>query len=207
MDSDARTRVTALVSTLGGDEGAAPLGVDQGADPSPAEALMSLVYPDLRRLARHYLAGERTDHTLQPTAVVHEAYLRLVDDRRVDWRGKTHFFAVSARAMRRILVDYARARRRAKRGGEHRRVTLVDDARAPRLAGLDMEELLTLEGALERLTELDPRQARVLELRFFGGLTVAEVAEVLGVSKRTVEGDWSHAKVWMQRELERGQGR
>ncbi len=197
MNSDARSQVTALV-TLMGNEG------EPARTTATAEQLMLLVYPNLRRLAQRYLAGERNDHTLQPTAVVHEAYCQLVDEDKVDWQGRTHFFAVSARVMRRVLVDHARARQRAKRGGGRQQVTLVEDRRSGGLGNLDMEQLLTLNAALERLAALDPRQAEILELRYFAGLTVREVAAALGLSKRTVEGDWTHARVWLQRELELG---
>ena len=199
MNSDARSRATELVASVSE-------GGDAGGDSATAEELMLLVYPNLRRLAQSYLAGERVGHTLQPTAVVHEAYCKLVDRAQVDWRGRTHFFAVGARAMRRVLIDHARARKRDKRGGHWQRVTLVDDRRAPRLADLDMDRLLTVNAALERLAELDSRQARIVELRFFAGLTVREVAEELGVSKRTVEDDWAHARAWLQRELDRAEG-
>lgn len=198
MNNDPRSQMTALVTTLGNDN-------KPDRTSATAEKLMLLVYPDLRRLAQKYLAGERVGHTLQPTALVHEAYCKLVDEDKVSWNGRTHFFAVGARVMRRVLVDHARARKRAKRGGDWHQVTLLEDRRWARLAKLGMEELLTLNAALERLAELDPRQAEILELRFFAGLTVREVAEALGVSKRTVEGDWTHAKVWLERELERGE--
>ena len=196
MPSDARSQVTTLVTTMGSESDPAQVS-------ATAEELMLLVYPDLRRLARSYLARERGSHTLQPTALVHEAYCRLVDRDRVSWQGRTHFLAVGARAMRRILVDHARRSKRAKRGGDWQRVTLVEGRRSTGLTEVDMEQLLTLNSALERLAELDPRQAEILELRFFAGLTVQEVAEALGVSKRTVEGDWAHARAWLQRELER----
>lgn len=199
MSHDTRSQVTALVTSL-----------SQGSEPSHdaanAEQLMLLVYPELRRLAGRYLAHERSDHTLQPTAVVHEAYCQLVDEQAIDWQGRTHFFAVGARVMRRILVDHARARGREKRGGDWQRVELKD-ARLPGMAELGREELLSLNTALERLAALDPRQAQILELRFFAGLTVREVAEVLGISKRMVEAEWTHARVWLRRELERGTAR
>ncbi len=166
-----------------------------------AEELLPLVYDELHRLAAGYLRGERVGHTLRPTALVHEAYLRLLDCDRIDWQGKTHFKAMGARAMRRILVDHARHRGRIKRGGDRQRVTL--DAAVAVRPGLEQVEALALSRALEKLAEVDPREAQVVELRFLGGLTVAEVAEVLGVSRRTVEGDWTHARAWLQRELDR----
>ena len=140
--------------------------------------------------------------TLQPTAIVHEAYLRLVDQSRANWRGRSHFVAVASKVMRNILIDHARARAAEKRGGGWRPVTLVDE-----VAGdyhIDAAEMLSIGEALDRLAELDERQARVVELRFFGGLTVEEAAQVLGVSKRTVEGLWAHARAWLLRELSKG---
>jgi len=200
MTAEARSQVTSLLTVIDSDS--------QSRDRSAAaEELMLLVYPNLRRLAQRFFASERGNHTLQPTALVHEAYCKLVDLESIDWRGRTHFFAVGARAMRRILVDHARANQRAKRGGDWQRVTLVDDRRAPGLANLDAEQLLALNMALERLAKLDSRQAKILELRYFAGLTVSEVAASLSLSKRTVEGDWTHAKVWLQRELERSRPR
>jgi RNA polymerase sigma factor (TIGR02999 family) len=144
---------------------------------------------------------ERPDHTLQPTAVVHEAYLRLVDESRVDWQGRTHFRAVCARVMRRVLIDHARARNRVRRGGGQKPISL-ESAVAP----LDLEDLdaLELNEALDRLAALDSRQAQIVELRFFGGLSVEEVATTLGVSKRTIESEWTHAKAWLRTELDRG---
>lgn len=166
-----------------------------------ARDLLPLVYDELRDLAAKYLRTERKNHTLQPTALVHEAFMRLVDQSRVNWQGRTHFFAVGAQAMRRILIDHARARGRGKRGGDWQRVVL---------SGLKAEESLdevdsiTLHDALETLASLDEQQARIVELRFFGGLTVEEVAKVMGVSKRKIEGDWTHAKAWLRNQLDSG---
>ena len=165
-----------------------------------AAKLMPLVYDEFRALAARHLSHERANHTLQPTALVHEAYLKLIDQTRVDWQGRTHFFAVGAQAIRRILVDHARQHKRQKRGGGVGKVTL-DDAVA--LAPQRDEEILALDEALENLAKLDARQAQVVEMRFFGGLNVEEVAEVLGVSKRTIEGDWMMARAWLLRELTR----
>jgi RNA polymerase sigma factor (TIGR02999 family) len=167
-------------------------------DERAADKLLPLVYDEFRALARHYLAQERANHTLQPTALVHEAYMKLVDQSRVDWQGRSHFFAVAAQAMRRILVDHARSRQREKRGGGRARVVL-DEAVA--LSPQKDEDVIALDEALEQLAKLDPRQAKVVELRFFGGLSVEEVAHTLGVSKRTVEGDWTFARAWLSREL------
>lgn len=168
-------------------------------DPAQSEDLFGQAYDELRRLARGYLRRERAGHSLQATELVNEAYLRLERGAGVDWAGRTHFFAVAARAMRRVLVDHARARGRRKRFGGLRRVTLPDGVAGAR--EVDIEVLLDLDRAITRLAELDERQARLVELRFFAGLNMAEVAEVLGVSKRTAEGDWAHARVWLQREL------
>jgi len=169
-------------------------------DRSAVAKLMPLVYDEFRALAAKYLRGERSGHTLQATALVNEAYLRLVDQTRVNWQGRTHFFAVGAQAIRRILVDHARQRKRRKRGGGAARVTL-DDAVA--LAPQRDEEVLALDEALEKLAKLDARQSQVVEMRFFGGMSVAEVAAALGVSKRTVEGDWTMARAWLLRELQK----
>src|SRR5262245_27060072 len=168
-----------------------------------AAELLPLVYDELRALARRYLKRERRDHTLQPTALVHEAFLRLVDQSRVNWAGRAHFYAVCAEAMRRILIDYARNRRRIKRGGGWQKI-LLDDAVAPLGDGGEID-LVNLNEALDKLRELDPRQARIVELRFLGGMTVEEVASVLSLSKRTIEGDWTHAKAWLRKELARDQ--
>ncbi len=189
--TDARTRATAIVAGLAADGG-------RGAG---AEELLALVYDELRGLARRYMRAERREHTLQPTALVHEAYLRLVDQPLADWRGRTHFFAVGARVMRRLLIDHARGRGRQKRGGARCRVTLTDWRQPAVDGGLGAAELLDLDAALERLARVDPREARVVELRFFAGLTVAEVAELLGVGKRTVEADWMHARAWLRQQL------
>jgi RNA polymerase sigma factor (TIGR02999 family) len=167
-------------------------------DQRAADRLLPLVYDEFRALARHYLQQERMNHTLQPTALVHEAYMKLVDQTRVDWQGKSHFFAVAAQAMRRILVDHARSRQRDKRGGGRARVVL-DEAVA--LSPQKDEDVIALDEALEKLAKVDPRQAKVVELRFFGGLNVEEVAEALKVSKRTVEGDWMFARAWLSLEL------
>jgi RNA polymerase sigma factor (TIGR02999 family) len=156
------------------------------------------VYEELRRIAARHLRAERSGHTLQPTALVNEAYMRLVDQTRVDWQGRTHFYAVAAGAMRRILIDHARGRRRLKRGGAAQRVTFSEDLPVP--AAFDAD-VLDVHEALERLAAIDERQARIVELRYFGGLGVDEVAEVLGVSKRTVEAEWTHAKAWLRRAL------
>jgi len=163
------------------------------------EKLTPLVYGELHRLAHHYMAGERTGHTLQSTALVNEAYLRLVQTNRVQWQNRAHFFGVSAQLMRRILVDFARSRQYAKRGGDVPMVSLDD---AP-VALAECAEMVALDDALTALSAVDPRKAQVVELRFFGGLSVEETAEVLKVSVETVHRDWRLAKVWLQRELRR----
>ncbi len=166
-----------------------------------ANELLPLVYDDLRRLAQAKMNREPGANSLEPTALAHETFMRLVDQSRVDWRGKSHFMAVAAQAMRRILVDHARARKRLKRGGARQRVDLSSGVAA---AGPSEVDLIALDDAMEKLAEVDPRQAKVVELRFFGGLNVDEVAEALGVSKRTVEGDWTIARAWLRRELAEG---
>jgi RNA polymerase sigma factor (TIGR02999 family) len=164
------------------------------------EDLVPLVYDELRRIAGRHMRRESEGHTLQPTALVNEAYMKLVDQTSADWQGRTHFLAVASGAMRRILIDHARGRLRQKRGAELRRVDIEEVLERE---GASDADLVDLHDALERLAALDERQARVVELRFFGGLSVDEVAATLEVSKRTVEGEWTHAKAWLRRELRR----
>ncbi len=179
--------------------GVTELLVDWGrGDRSALERLMPAVYAELHRLAEQHLARERTDHTLQATALVHEAYLRLVDQRSVRWQNRAHFFGIAAQLMRRVLVDYARRRDAAKRGDGARPLSLEEAADQAPSRPLD---ILDLDRALDRLAALDPQQGRLVELRFFGGLTVEESAEVLGVSARTVKRDWRAARAWLYREL------
>ena len=166
----------------------------------PSSHLFAEVYPELRALAARYLRRERKDHTLQPTALVHEVYLKLVGQTRVDWQGRAHFLAVAAHAMRQILVDHARRHQAAKRGGHRHRIALDDNLLIEPDRNMD---LLPLEDALTKLTKLDPRQAKMIELRFFGGLDLAEVAEVTGVSKRSAEREWTMVRAWLRRELEK----
>jgi RNA polymerase sigma factor (TIGR02999 family) len=170
-------------------------------DRSAVKDLMPLVYEELRRLAASHLAHERSNHTLQPTALAHEAYLKLVDQTRAQWKDRAHFLAVAAEAIRRILIDHARLHRAAKRGSG-RKVTLSFASDVPD-RGTHVD-LVDLEDALGRLAALNERQAKVVELRFFAGLDVQETAEVLNVSPRTVKGDWRFARAWLQRELGRG---
>lgn len=167
-------------------------------DDSAAERLAPLVMDELLRLARQYFQRERPDHTLQPTALVNETYLRLVRQREADWQSRTHFFAVAASLMRRILVDHARERARQKRGGDRSRVAFDEALTISRDRDLDV---LAVNEALEKLAAVDERQARIVELRFFGGLTMDEVAMVLGVSKRTAEAEWTMIRAWLRREL------
>ena len=165
---------------------------------SALEKLTPVVYEELKRLAHRYMGGERAAHTLQTTALVNEAYLRLIDGKQVNWQNRAHFFAVSARLMRRILVDWARSRQALKRGDQPQRVTL-DEALA--VSSKHGEDLVALDEALQKLVEVDPRKSQVVEMRFFGGLSVEETAEVLKVSTDTVLRDWRLAKLWLLREL------
>lgn len=165
------------------------------------DELVPIVLQELRRLARRYMFGERAGHTLQTTALVNEAYLRLVNSQRVNWQNRAHFFAISAQLMRRILVDSARAHRSKKRGAGVSKVTLDEGLIGPQEKGHD---LVALDDALTVLAEVDPRKSQVVELRFFGGLSVEEAAEVLGVSPDTVLRDWRLAKAWLKREVSQG---
>ncbi len=167
-------------------------------DQEALDELLPVVYDELRRLARAHLSRERPDHTLQATALVHEAYLRLIDQRRVDWRNRAQFFGLASEMMRRILVNHAIARRTAKRGGEYQRVALDD---AVDFYDEQDVDLVALDDALKELAEMDPDQARVVELRFFGGLTVEETAEILDVSPSTIKREWATAKAWLHREI------
>lgn len=171
--------------------------LQRGAD-GAADQLVPLVYGELHKLAVHYMRAERGDHTLQPTALVHEAYMRLVDQRNASWQNRSHFFGIAAQAMRRILVDHARRKRAGKREGGDR-VTLDESvAEAPQRS----VDLIALDDALNKLAALDPRQARVVELRFFGGLDIEQAAESLGISPATVKRDWTFARAFLQREMD-----
>ena len=175
------------------------LAWNQG-DEQALDRLMPLVHAELHQLAHRYMAGERPGHPLQTTALVNEAYLRLIDTSRVRWQNRAHFFAVSAQLMRRILVDVARARAKLKRGGEAIQVSLDEAMAIAREPGAD---LIALDDALTTLATFDERKSKVVELRFFGGMSVEETAEVLGISATTVMRDWGLAKVWLLRELEK----
>jgi RNA polymerase sigma-70 factor (ECF subfamily) len=170
-------------------------------DSAALESLVPLVYDELRRLAQLYLSREKPGHTLSSTALVHEAYLRLVKQKDVTWQNRAHFFGVAARMMRRILVDHARSHAYAKRGGGAMTLSL-DEAMTP-AAEREMD-LVALDDALETLAKLDERQSRMVELRFFGGLSIEETSEVLGVSAPTVKREWASARAWLYREISRG---
>ena len=167
-------------------------------DQTALERLMPLVYEELRRLARRHMNRQRPGHTLQTTALVNEAYLRLIDSSQVQWQNRAHFFAVSAQLMRRILVDFARSRKSLKRGAEARQITLDDSLEVSSERGADM---IALDDALNALAEMNPRQSQIVELRYFGGLSEEEVAEALKISPRTARRDWSLARAWLYREL------
>jgi RNA polymerase sigma-70 factor (ECF subfamily) len=166
-------------------------------DPAAADRLLPLVYAELHRLAAAYMRRERQDHTLQPTALINEAYLRLAGEE-VNWHNREHFIGVAANVMRRVLVDYARAHKAEMRGGGLRRVEL-DEGVA--ISEERFEELLSLDEALNRLMELNPRQARVVELRYFGGLSVEQIASILGIAPRSVKRDWALARIWLFKQL------
>ncbi len=168
-------------------------------DKKGLDQMLPVVYEELHRMAAHYLSREATGHTLQPTALVHEAYLRLVDQRRVDWRNRAQFLGLAASMMRRILVNHARDRAARKRGGNPERVSL-SLVESP--SGRPDVELIALEDAMQRLAALDERKSRVVELKFFGGLTIDEIAEVLGLSAATVEREWAFARAWLYDAIE-----
>jgi RNA polymerase sigma factor (TIGR02999 family) len=171
---------------------------DESASPAGTEQLLALLYDELRTLAARHLRREGAGHTLQPTALVHEAYLRLAGSREIQWNGRAHFFRVAARAMREVLIDSARRRAAARRGGGWRRVTLDSSLLAD---GADDCEVLDLHEALHRLGTLDPGLEQLVEMRFFGGLTLDESADALGVSRRKAANDWAAARLWLRREL------
>jgi RNA polymerase sigma factor (TIGR02999 family) len=177
------------------------LGQWQGGDREALNALTPLVYNELRRLAQSYINRERANHTLQGTALVHEAYLRLIDQRQVEWRSRNHFFALAAELIRRILVDHARAKVAAKRGGRNVKLSF-EDAMEP--AVNEDLDLVALDDALQLLARTDPQQSRIVELRYFAGLKIEETAEVLQISPATVKRDWTVAKAFLKREMLRG---
>ena len=185
MDPSAEN-VTALLNKLG------------DGDPEAAAQLVPLVYNELHQLAARHLRHERRGHTLQTTALVHEAYLKLAGQRKAKWRNRAHFFGVASQIMRRILVDYARSQQRLRRGGKQQKVSFDE---VLLVAANRTDELLAVHESLSRLEKLDPRQGRIIELRYFGGLTAEETAEVLGVSSKTVVREWNMAKAWLYGEL------
>jgi RNA polymerase sigma factor (TIGR02999 family) len=175
------------------------LGQLRAGNQDVANQLVSLIYDELRRIAGAQMRRERPGHTLQATAVVHEAYMRLAGEQEIEWQNRAHFFAIAARTMRRVLLDYARQRHAGRRGGEDARKVDID---AELLIGDDrLEDVVALDEVLARLSQMDPEQGRIVELRFFGGLNVAETAEVMGISPRTVKREWRLAKAWLDREL------
>lgn len=171
-----------------------------GGDETALDKLMPLVYSELRRLAGNYLRRERKEHTLQPTALVNEAYLRLVDQRNAKWQNRAQFYGIAAQLMRRILVDHARSRQAEKRGGSDQQRLSITSAQG--LAAKSDLDVLALHEALEQLKVMDPQQERIVELKFFGGLSIEETAEVMGLGHATVERDWKMARAWLRRKLE-----
>jgi RNA polymerase sigma factor (TIGR02999 family) len=174
-------------------------------DQKALDKLMPLVYSELRRLASNYLRRERQNHTLQPTALVNEAYLKLIDQRNPRWQNRAQFYGVAAQLMRRILVDHARQHQAAKRGGSDQQrlsITSAGQLGAKQLAAEPAIDLLALHEALEELTAFDPQQGRIVELKFFGGLSIEETAEIMGIGHATVERDWKMARAWLRRKLE-----
>ena len=173
----------------------------QGGDAQALDELTPLVYRELHRIAGRHIAGEHPGHTLQATALVHEAFLKLVDQRRVEWQNRAHFFNLAATLMRRILVDHARSAHRLKRGADIPKMSLDEATAAGATSGLDLADILTLDRALEDLQALDPQQCQIVELRFFGGLTVDEVADTLTISTGTVKREWAFARAWLYQRL------
>jgi RNA polymerase sigma factor (TIGR02999 family) len=169
-----------------------------GGNRAALDALLPLVYRELRQMARRYMFSENRKHTLQPTALVHEAYLKLIDQNRVTWQNRAQFFGVAAQIIRRLLVDHARARHRLKRGGADLKVTWTENMNIPEKDGVN---LVVLDDALNRLAELDPQQSRLVELRFFGGLSIEETAVALDISPATVKREWATARAWLFREV------
>lgn len=190
MPSDSPSQVTFLLSRW------------RAGDREALDALVPLVYEELRRLARHYLQQERRDHTLQSTALVHEAYVRLLGQSPPEWKSRAHFFGIAAKLMRQILVDHARSHRAAKRGGNALKLTLTEGLAGRKGKDLDV---VALDDALNNLAELSPQQSHIVELRFFSGLTIEDTSEVLGVSPATVKRSWTAARAWLFREMSQGE--
>jgi RNA polymerase sigma factor (TIGR02999 family) len=192
MENDSRDNLTRILKRVAaGDRG-------------DFNDLLEAVYDDLRGLAGHHLAMERRDHTLQPTALVHEAYLRLIDQRNVQWQDRAHFFAIASQMIRRILVDHARSRKASKRGGGAQRLPLSELPELSAGGAGDMVDLVDLDDALQRLARISPVQSDIVELRYFGGLTIEEIAKVTDKGKRTIDREWQGAKAWLFRELHGG---
>lgn len=169
-------------------------------DASAANKLFPILYDELRDIAGKFMYYENSNHTMQATSLVHEAYVKLLDKEEIDWKGRTHFLAVSAQAMRRLLVDHARSKNRSKRGGEIRKVG-AEVAEWSVLSTENNDHILAVDDALNRLVKLDPLQAKIVEMRFFSGMTMQEVADELDLSKRNVEGQWTMIKAWLKKEL------
>ncbi len=167
-------------------------------NPDAMNRLIPLVYDEMHKMARGRLVGERPDHTLNSTALVHEAYLKLLDFNRIDWQGKNHFYAIASQVMRNLLVDYAVKQNAEKRGGKNYKVTLKNSHVTEET---DLDEIISIDIALKKLEEIDERQAKVIECRFFGGLTIEEAAKALGISEPTANRDWKMARAWLNREL------
>jgi RNA polymerase sigma-70 factor, ECF subfamily len=202
-DSQQRAHTTQMLNDLVSNK--APGGGAEGGlkgNRAAVDRLLDLVYEDLRALAASHLRREGPGHTLQPTALAHEVFMVLVDQTKVDWKGRSHFLAIASQAMRRILIDHARGKDRQKRGGGWKRIELTEQGEpASGESGSGIVDVEALDATLKKLAELDPRQARIVEMRYLAGMTVEEVAEALGVSKRTVEGDWTMARAWLRKEL------
>ena len=189
MSTDSTHEVTRLLQAWG------------AGSPQASEQLLPLIYNQLRRIARDYMRREREGHTLQPTALVHEAYLKLTRGEPISWQGRAHFYSLAARAMRRILVNHARDRQRHKRAGDHFTVSLAEAGNLHLPPDESDVDLVALDAALERLTQAHPRPSRVVELRFFGDMETSDIAEVLQVSEKTILRDWQFARLWLHREL------
>ncbi len=198
-----RDRTRIAMGSITGDDVTLLLRRMSRGDDAAASELIPLVYDELRRLAGGYMRRERKDHTLQATALVHEAYFKLTEQRSVDWQGRAHFFGIAAQVMRRILIDHARGHLRAKRGGGVIHVPLDETLKFSPEQSL---ELVKLHESLERLASLDPRQGKIVELRFFGGLTVEETAQMLSISPKTVKREWSMAKAWLHGDIKTRDG-
>jgi RNA polymerase sigma factor (TIGR02999 family) len=175
-----------------------------GGDKDALDRLLPMVYTELHRMAAHYLRGERVDHTLQPTALINEAYLRLIGSKSVTWESRAHFFGIAAQVMRRILVDHARQHRADKRGGEFKKVPI--DAANELASKQEDIDLVALDAALTRLAEVDPEQSKLVELRYFAGLTIEDAAQVMSMSLGTAKRRWTSAKAWLRREISRAHG-